>query len=73
MICAQLMGHRHLMNSSLQMLETNRDRYGGHGTAELSHFHMGIGDLNVFICQSFYILLFIKYSLLIVLTINYTS
>lgn len=57
------------MNSSLQMLETNRDRHGSHGTAEQSHFHMGIGDLNVFICQCFYILLSIKCPLLILLTI----
>ncbi|KAF3433918.1 hypothetical protein FNV43_RR25021 [Rhamnella rubrinervis] len=39
--CQVVMGHRHLMNSSLQMLETNQDRYGNHGTAEQSHFHMG--------------------------------
>ncbi|KAH7537397.1 probable E3 ubiquitin-protein ligase ZFP1 isoform X2 [Ziziphus jujuba] len=35
------MGHRHLMNSSLQMFEMNQEHYGSHGTAEQSHIHMG--------------------------------
>lgn len=55
------MGHRHLMNSSLQMFEMNQEHYGSHGTAEQSHIHMGMGIQIFLYANAFYVLLSIKY------------